>query len=65
MTIIGNICGTCPDVAFVNQVTVAGNAPDIAASTPPSTGSDPSLFPQIVVHEYDDISRVFSSNADG
>jgi len=62
MTIIGNICGTCPDVAFVNQVTVAGNAPSIAAATPPSTGSDPSLFPQIVIHQYDDIARVFSSN---
>lgn len=62
MTVIRNFCTPCDDAAFYNQVTIAGDAPVISASTAPAGGSHPTLAPQVVVNQYDDITRMFVSN---
>lgn len=62
MTVIRNFCTPCDDAAFYNQITIAGDAPVISASAVPSGGEHPSLAPQVVIQEYDDIHRMFVSN---
>ena len=62
MAVIRNLCTPCDDAAFYNQITIAGDAPVISESAAPSGGDHPTLAPQVVVQEYDDIHRLFVSN---
>jgi len=62
MTVFGSSCASCPDPGYVNQTTIAGNAPVIGAGGPPAAGADPSATPQTVINVYDDTIRIFVSN---
>ena len=62
MTVFGSSCASCPDPGYVNQTTIAGNAPVIGAGGPPAAGADPSSTPQTVINVYDDTIRIFVSN---